>query len=120
MSTLRKVEESDSSPIVLGTKPSSGSILHLGNPVRVTSRLAIWGTFAGVATALATPLIGGGLIGWFAGGAGAIVGGLGTVGLSALILRRPRARLAWKAAAMMGIPFGLYLGAVGLLAISAT
>ena len=37
------------------------------------------------------------------------------VGLSALILRRPRVRLTWKAAGMLGISSGLYLGAVGVL-----
>lgn len=114
MPGIHKVQEREPDGAVAVTERRSGGVLRLGDPLEVLSRVAIWGTFAGVASALVGPLIGGSVVTWFLGGAGAIVGGLGTVGLSALILKRRAVRVTWKVAAMLGVPFGLYLGALGV------
>jgi hypothetical protein len=113
MSILRQVDDAGADPAA--RDESSHEVTHGGVISRITSSVVVSGTLLGVATTLAGPLIQGSPLAWFAGGAGAVTGGLGMAWLSARILRRPRVRLPWKAAGMLGLPFGFYLTAVGIL-----
>jgi len=82
-----------------------------------SARVAVWGTLAAVGAGLGAVILGVSPVLWIGGGVGAVVAGLGVVVSAASVLRRDSARLPWRIAGGLGIPFGLSLSVYGLFKI---
>lgn len=81
---------------------------------RFATRTAVWGTLAGVGAFVASTVFGAPLVTWLVSGAGLVLGGVGTLGLSSLLFRRKDLRPIWKLNRALGVPFGLSLTVTGL------
>ncbi len=81
---------------------------------RFATRTAVWGTLTGVGAFVVSTVFGAPLVTWLVSGAGLMLGGLGTLGLSSLLFRRKDLRPIWKLNRALGLPFGLSSTVTGL------
>lgn len=82
--------------------------------LRIASRVGAWGLGLGIGITLLSPMLPGAIVTVPLSGAALVLGGLGAVVTSVLVLRRKETRLVWKIAGGLGIPFGTSYSILGL------